>query len=57
MTVSNHTFSGRIGAGEGGGGEGGGGNLKLKIRALKNLLCSGRWHVKCHGWEGGIKIE
>ena len=27
MTVSNHTFSGRIGAG--GGGEGGGGNLKL----------------------------
>ena len=54
MTVSNHTFSGRIGAGEGGGVRE---VVKLKIRVLKNLLSSGRWPVTSHGWEGGIKIE
>ena len=53
MTVSNHTFSGRIGAGGGGVRE----VVKLKIRVLKNLLSSGRWPVTSHGWEGGIKIE
>ena len=57
MTVSNHAFSGRIGAGGGGGGEGGGGNLKLNKNTCIEEPCELGKVARKMSWRDKDRVE